>query len=74
MPSREGFIDCSFWEGLFRYDVHIMSEQPPPTEDGWDRWILVSKMFLGIWETEVFDSASQPYRRIIRKAKEICNI
>ena len=74
MSRRTGYIDCSFWEGLFRYDIHIMSEQPPPTEYGWDRYFLVYKMFLGIWETEVMDSITHPYKRIIIKAKEKCNI
>ena len=67
-------IDFSFWEGLFRYSIHIMSVQPSPDEYGLGKWFRVNKKFLGIRTTEVLDSIERPYNQIIIKVKEKYNI
>lgn len=67
-------IDYSFWCGLYRYDIHIMSDQPPPTEDGWEGFFLVYKQLLGIRVSKILDSIRSPYNPIILKVKKKYNI
>jgi len=72
--QRQGLkIHHSLWKGPFRYDVHIMSEQPPPTEYGWNRIFLVEKKLFGWWKIETLLSPPS-HKPIIYEIKEKFNL